>query len=497
MPNADAYRRFLEQFGLTIDEVPPIMPGKDMARTLMHLKSSRVGIPEEQKAAFDALLQAQEANTTNLLMQNMSQVLNETITSLGLPYQCDTYTGIFPTNSFNAQVTRVDGGALILIDVGCFSLIEALTLLWAWDGDEKRKRFLACRFIRDYVADYKLPDVAEYDHPSLHDGYRALAFSDLISRAEEFVLAHEHAHVALGHIWQATSKQFSTPIGHVPFVEKSVAQELDADQLAIHILFSVKRDRLYWRQAGAAPYIVFGVARLIEKAVQVIQGEKFLHWDTHPPSVLRGAWVEKAIQGWRMDEYIDLGTRFNAWLTSCEDDFEHLLLEGTQDKRSSRTPEIELHTDTPRVCIYVRTNATTTKFDYHENLLLQYCAEQGWRDVTVYRDRIGETIEPTTLSRLQESIAQGGVDPKAYAKVMQLLAATERLDGRRQLMEDISLGKIDIVVVHDFGRLGRNRLEMFEVMTGMLNAHIRLFVPRLGEVKADTVVPTGSQVDYE
>ncbi|MDE3089663.1 MAG: hypothetical protein KGJ80_09830 [Chloroflexota bacterium] len=316
MPNEDAYKRFLANFGMSVSQVPPILPQDLMGNVLGLLNRQKGQIAKSQQSQFSELLKAYETNTTNLIMQNISRDLSKRIAQLGLPKQCDVYAGVFPTNSFNAQATLVGNGALVLIDVGCFSLIEAITMLFAWNGDMERKTVLACQFIKRYVSDYAIPSPKEYDHPSLHDGIRLMAFTQVVSKAEEFVLAHEHAHVALGHLWTSKSKAM-TPVGEVPMVSKSREQEIEADKLGVHLMLSTKLNDVVLKQIGAAPYVVFGIAYLIEKAIESIHHTRYEHWDTHPPAVVRGALIERAMSEWGVSKSLDLGQKIWGWVNEC------------------------------------------------------------------------------------------------------------------------------------------------------------------------------------
>jgi len=516
--NREAYSSYLESFGLNTDDVPTLGPPNDLAQVLKFIKGNKHRIDKQYASQIDDYVKALQDNTTNLLMQKLSGDLVTRLRQLGFPKQLKTFTGVFPTNSFNAQAVRQADGALILIDVGCFGLIEALTMLWAWEGERDRSVSQACRIIVDYVLKYSLPSPHDYDHPTLHDGMRLIAFTTLITKAEELVLAHEHAHVALGHLWSADCKAFSTPVGEAKFITKSHQQEMDADKLAMHAMFPVdkKVDDFTVRQIGAAPYIMFGTAYLLERAKQVINRKRFENCDTHPPAVVRLAIVEKQMEKWGFSALLDLGQKFFGWIHECADFLKDMNADSSAIQKAIhqiRYPPVKLpaHISVPRVGVYVRTSVLTTKYDSHEKELLEYCAAHSWNTCKVYRDKKGGNIDKDKMDWLLEmersgKFKEGGFDlffallnAASYAKSgrKDMASAVEGglFDARNQMVRDARDRKLDLVIAYDLGRFGSNKLAVFQCVETLRKVGITVIVPDIGILGDNTIYPAG--LDYE
>jgi len=199
----------------------------------------------------------------------------------------------------------------------CLTLIEAITLVWAWNTESLGNNKAACRFVTSYVRDYKLPSAQDYDHPSLHDGVRLLAFSELLTKAEEFVVAYEFAHVVLRHIQNAPQNAFPTPVGDVHLVAKNWEQELSADALALVLVLPDRPDKVSLKQGCAAPFIAFGVAYLVEKAFEILKPSERPNNDTHPPAMHRLAALKAALSKMGLAAASDLGQKFLVFVQDC------------------------------------------------------------------------------------------------------------------------------------------------------------------------------------
>jgi hypothetical protein len=506
--NHKAYSDFLKSFGLQPTQVPALLPGIDMEA--FSAKAREVDWGKETD--LQGLLNACDANSTNILMQGLSEGITKRISDHGFPNHIKTFTGVFPTNSFNAQAVRFEDGALILIDTGCFTLLEAMTMLWAWDADHEASIALACRIAADYVSDYALPKEYEYDHQSLHDGTRLMAYSMLLTKAEELVLAHEHAHGALGHLWKAPLKRFSSPAGEVDLITKSMEEEIEADRLGLHLMFPAhdRTDKLEVRQISAAPYIVFGTAWLLENTLEAIH-PKHPRVDTHPPALQRLALAEQQILAWGFDEsLLDLGQRFLSWIDQCV-------------KFVKRAKKVDLHAKVhklrhppliglskmaraPNVGVYVRTSVLTAKYDSHEKQLLEYCSQQGWRKISVYADRKGGNIPTDKLDVLLKGRREGAFKPGGFELFFGLLNGARmnrkgsgnvdnEFAGRAELISDARSGKLDIVIAQDLGRLATNKLGVFHVVRTLQGLGLTVIVPHLGVLNDQTKYPAG--LDYD
>jgi len=201
--------------------------------------------------------------------------------------------------------------------MGCISILEALTLVWAWNSDTLANNEMACRIVTRYVTGYEMPQAAEYDHPTLH-GVRLLTFAELLSKAQEYVVAHEFAHVLLGHLADAAHSVFPTGYGELTLATKSREQEFAADELALRLILpSSDTDSLALRQVCVAPYIVFGVAALIEATFDALRPSERPNNDSHPPAVLRLTAARSALAAMGLLAVSDLGEKFLVFIQDC------------------------------------------------------------------------------------------------------------------------------------------------------------------------------------
>jgi hypothetical protein len=63
----------------------------------------------------------------------------------------NAYIGVFPTNSFNAQCTYRKNGYLVLLDTGCFELIEVATYVLLCTADQQTKTKALASVLAKYL----------------------------------------------------------------------------------------------------------------------------------------------------------------------------------------------------------------------------------------------------------------------------------------------------------------------------------------------------------
>ena len=308
MPTKAAYEGFLGRFGLSERDVPGIVPELlvDEAKAIW----GRAWSDAETK---EQMLKGLESNT-NVLIERMAGSLEARLESLGAPPTPDPYyAGVFPTRSFNAQAVRVDGGALLLIDTGCFALLEALIMLWGCLDDVQDSVRRGAKIVCDYVERYVIPDPRDYDLPEMHrDGYRLLAYTHVLTKAEEFVLGHELGHLRFGHL----HGQRAPGSGGIYPQNRNWDDELAADVFGLDLL-THRRDGLELRTGCAGPLVFFAAAGLIERALARGRSSWISWTDSHPPSIARAAVLERILDQRGLLDTADLGHRFNWWANEC------------------------------------------------------------------------------------------------------------------------------------------------------------------------------------
>ena len=138
MPSRDDYLSFLNEFGLSEDKVLPILdikkaPVEAVAMLLGALGNKNIQGDERKTLEMMANMMVEQTNT-NVLLSKINETLTSDLSQINFDIQNKAYPGVFPTDSFNAQCVFKDKGFLILIDTGCFEVIEAAVwvLLSKW-----------------------------------------------------------------------------------------------------------------------------------------------------------------------------------------------------------------------------------------------------------------------------------------------------------------------------------------------------------------------------
>jgi DNA invertase Pin-like site-specific DNA recombinase len=152
----------------------------------------------------------------------------------------------------------------------------------------------------------------------------------------------------------------------------------------------------------------------------------------------------------------------------------------------------------PRVGVYVRTSVLTREFDSDRSELLQYCKSNGWFKVQIYHDRTGGMIDAGDLNELEGTLKRGILDEELIGRLVKQEGQDEvhRRDAMTRLLHDARSGRLDVVLAKDFGRLGGNRLELFEVLDVLLQSRVRLIIPSVGHVTAETRIPPTAMLDF-
>jgi DNA invertase Pin-like site-specific DNA recombinase len=57
-----------------------------------------------------------------------------------------------------------------------------------------------------------------------------------------------------------------------------------------------------------------------------------------------------------------------------------------------------------------------------------------------------------------------------------------RRDERSRLLRNVTNGKLDKVLVYDFGRLASSRIEVFELFMKLLESPVELIIPSVGTI---------------
>ena len=149
------------------------------------------------------------------------------------------------------------------------------------------------------------------------------------------------------------------------------------------------------------------------------------------------------------------------------------------------------------VGVYVRTTVLTPKYDRYEAELLAFCEQQGWDNILIYRDRVGDRIAQSGFDAFERALKLGKVDADAIGQLVRQQEEDDQhnRDGFRELIGDAQRGKVETIVVHDAGQLGRNKMEVFRSLEALTHAGARLVIPGIGEIGGDTPLFGAGPID--
>jgi hypothetical protein len=153
------------------------------------------------------------------------------------------YCAEFPTGEFNACARRSAHGYLCLFNHGLRNLVFRTSLAVFSDIGQGGTSKPSFREMLLYVSEICLRYLTEQEGPpesDINHGETSIRRGGTISRAIRlFVVAHEVAHVELGHLDTGVHHALSLPGGSLDVIGKSVQQEYEADALGQEILTRV------------------------------------------------------------------------------------------------------------------------------------------------------------------------------------------------------------------------------------------------------------------
>ncbi len=290
------YLHYLDEFGLTESDVLPMLdlekfktlPSENKIGVMANLAKLLLGwksYKQEEREKLQPLLDGLNPNNnTNYILEFLNEKFCEFIFSLKSDKYYKTYAGVFPTHCFNAHCTTKDTKHLILIDTGCFEILQYVIYVFQSKINESIKIEKIIKTIENYCLEKKYPS-NEYDK-ELDSKDETRIDSFLLNWSEYFVLGHEYGHIFNNHLdSQEDSLYVFSNDKSVNIHQKSHQQEFEADIWSYYILSrmakSRKTDTWIWKMlACSGPIIFLGIALLIEK-YKISKGVRL---DSHPPT---------------------------------------------------------------------------------------------------------------------------------------------------------------------------------------------------------------------
>jgi hypothetical protein len=205
------------------------------------------------------------------------------------------YFGEYPTDFFNAQSRRTENGYLCLLNRGMrrFLYSTAMAAFYSIVDDdipdpeasEPRGRSIrdvtrfgyaamnCWRFIRGFSERTQF-EGQHHTHTTMIWG--AGSFGAI----RDFVVAHEVAHIALGHLDNSPIHMINTPLGELEVINNNHSQEYEADQLAQDMLFELARTQGFGTLSGGICFMA--VNRILSTFRWAVLGTPMPDAATHP-----------------------------------------------------------------------------------------------------------------------------------------------------------------------------------------------------------------------
>jgi hypothetical protein len=192
-----------------------------------------------------------------------------------------TYTGLFPTGSINAQARATANGALILLYEGIVGFLQqfigiflrqaeyqdrAFKRSFKPDGHECMDSDAAINAYSSLITRFLLGGPVPPNRFEFSGGTLGRLYHVLLEECLLFVLAHEHAHAALGHLGDARAMQArTTPVGEVEFIAKNWEYEFAADTYGIFVCLRTHQ----METGGRATQEQVELATLVDQAANI------------------------------------------------------------------------------------------------------------------------------------------------------------------------------------------------------------------------------------
>jgi hypothetical protein len=276
--------------------------------------SSLIDLSRYDQAAREGMVQAMHESRRNLLseqiprqnlLDRLTRYISATLVRRNEVPSMPFYVGSYPTGRFNAMAVATRYGALILVDLGLLaSLTQVMEVFSAAVQLETRvlgEPLVAPQaegetlaILQDIFASY-VPEGERRTIDFSIPPHKKIAATSVSASAQAFAICHELAHVALGHLFDASRLAVPLSTGIVETYRLRHDEEFAADRLALDWLVDgVTATRLHSRQGPTpdsesiltAPTLFF----YLHQALAVVGAAWHSYTsmpDSHPPSYIR------------------------------------------------------------------------------------------------------------------------------------------------------------------------------------------------------------------
>lgn len=249
--------------------------------------------------------------------------LNRFLRQQGRNIPADVYFNEFPTGDFNACAIRSKNGYICLLNDGLLQLVKHIsyscfyplkvdrfdhghnTVIFSVDMstleriDDNAKYQHAIKNIIETIYKYNRYQLHEHPIFELEFEHGAdLMAEDCSTAMRTFVVAHELAHILLGHFNDYSICSINTPLGTLEVCTKDQEKELEADAEAQKILLAIDasdkanissfdaKDKTILSSFADGGICFLAVAMMIEHFSSMIETNSCTS-STHPPTLLR------------------------------------------------------------------------------------------------------------------------------------------------------------------------------------------------------------------
>jgi hypothetical protein len=322
MLSKEDYKSYLKEFGLSEEQILKINEihfSREKEAVFMYdfivsnTKDFKQWSKKEQENFINSFVSAHNEDVNYLV-----SFQNDTIWDLVCKIKKDNfikpYAGVYPSYCYNAHCTTVNDNYLILLDTGCFEMIEHFVLIFFSNRNNATKTKLIKEIINDYCENYKYPN-NHFDEDFIDSTKKGLS-TYIINWTEYFAYCHEYGHIANNHLKENVNL-CSLPFNkEIKVFSKSQQQEFDADLWGSYLLLEhakQKPDPTFIDFACSCPLIFLGIALLIEKHFK----EKGITLDTHPPAIKRIGLLRLNYYTLGMKEQMQFGMKFLDFINEC------------------------------------------------------------------------------------------------------------------------------------------------------------------------------------
>jgi hypothetical protein len=263
VPTRDDYLGLLNDRQVSESDVAPMV---DIQRLDAGALAEMAGAdPGDQLALALFLLQGAQKNT-NELLQSLVGAMRRMAPTMSARVSGDTFHGVYPTWTLNAECAAVSDGYMVLVNSGAMELIETVATylnVTSWSDDHIVEQIaVACE-----MALYRGRIVSPMDSDAndcISDDDRVNAIA-LTSATQRFLIAHEWGHIAKDHLGGAPSTALHE--GSIDVLLKNQMQELEADLWATTLLIGwcLQEDDWFGQIQMAGIYLFLMLAEISQK----------------------------------------------------------------------------------------------------------------------------------------------------------------------------------------------------------------------------------------